>query len=818
MDSTDFKSLHDRISSSLVATTRTAGQISAEDLPFQRSLDPEIGSSLDEQNERLLSLANRLVKTVTSGTEVEAPPLQDADALENNWRGVVDVVDRLLEKADTSLDEYTGIIKRLSPAQQEQAPSTYLTSRPSKSLKNPTITKPQLLFDNLPTNDDITPFKPLLSSKPHAILPLDQSLSTFENEVGFIEYRHPYETEITQYKYPSSTYIKSGPIPYSPLEATKATFVDTPEALASMLKELKTATEIAVDLEHHDTRSYVGLVSLMQISTRHSDWVVDTLKPWRKELQVLNEVFADPTILKVFHGAFMDIVWLQRDFGLYVVGLFDTFHAARELGYPKASLAALLLTFVKFNAEKQYQMADWRIRPLPDEMFKYARSDTHFLLYIYDNLRNELIDKSNRVNSEQNSIDVVLQNSKETALDRYNRQPYDLERGLGPAGWYAMLNRTPALFTKEQFAVFRAIHHWRDSVARQEDESLHYVMPRQVIFSIARAMPIDMPSLLIVSQPITQLIRSKAGELLAVIRRAKETGAQGPEMIDVLRPQNEVRPETKSAASAISNAPVSQTKLVGDATVIVAGSDRPIRSGSSRFWGSSFGSSLWTESKRAVSMDDGLRLALPLPQLTAEIFENPRDGSSNEKTAPMSDPGARAEHQFVKARPHQDQPDQGVFIIKELGAARKRKADILQKQDTPITDTAQAVPDNEERAADEIRISVDDEEAQQKARLKAERKAARKAKRKIEREHQEEGSDQANAIVSNGTRDVDQQGQLPESFDYSNAESVLHAKRDKTERPGSKKSFDPYSKSADAPKGMRKTKKEKAGKSFTFKN
>lgn len=66
-----------------------------------------------------------------------------------------------------------------------------------------------------------------------------------------------------------------------------------------MLKELKNATEIAVDLEHHDTRSYVGLVSLMQISTRNQDWIVDTLKPWRQDLQVLNQVFADPKIVKV---------------------------------------------------------------------------------------------------------------------------------------------------------------------------------------------------------------------------------------------------------------------------------------------------------------------------------------------------------------------------------------------------------------------------------------------------------------------------------------------------------------------------------------
>lgn len=58
----------------------------------------------------------------------------------------------------------------------------------------------------------------------------------------------------------------------------------------------------------------------------------------------------------------MDIVWLQRDLGLYVVGLFDTYHAARALGYPGASLAFLLDKFVNFKAQKQYQMADWRTR------------------------------------------------------------------------------------------------------------------------------------------------------------------------------------------------------------------------------------------------------------------------------------------------------------------------------------------------------------------------------------------------------------------------------------------------------------------------
>lgn len=94
-------------------------------------------------------------------------------------------------------------------------------------------------------------------------------------------------------------YQVAEPIPYLPVETTSAVFVDTFEGVLKMLSELESAEEIAVDLEHHDARSYVGLVSLMQISTRGKDWIVDTLKPWRQDLQVLNQVFANPKIIKV---------------------------------------------------------------------------------------------------------------------------------------------------------------------------------------------------------------------------------------------------------------------------------------------------------------------------------------------------------------------------------------------------------------------------------------------------------------------------------------------------------------------------------------
>jgi len=138
------------------------------------------------------------------------------------------------------------------------------------------------------------------------------------------------------------------PVPPPSLDDTEATWVSTAEDFQQMLAKLKNATEIAVDLEHHSYRSYSGFLCLLQISDRNEDWVVDLLAV-RDEVESLNEVFTDPNIVKVrylnllwvdrlsrfsqvLHGAESDIVWLQQDFNIYIVNLFDTFHASKLLG------------------------------------------------------------------------------------------------------------------------------------------------------------------------------------------------------------------------------------------------------------------------------------------------------------------------------------------------------------------------------------------------------------------------------------------------------------------------------------------------------
>ena len=111
------------------------------------------------------------------------------------------------------------------------------------------------------------------------------------------------------------------------LDETPFKYIETTEDLIWLCEHLgknnrSKIREIAVDLEHHSYRSFLGFTCLMQLSTRNDDFIIDTIK-LRSELHRLNEIFTDWTLVKVMHGSDFDIEWLQKDFGLYIVNVLE---------------------------------------------------------------------------------------------------------------------------------------------------------------------------------------------------------------------------------------------------------------------------------------------------------------------------------------------------------------------------------------------------------------------------------------------------------------------------------------------------------------
>ena len=595
-------------------------------------------------------------------------------------------------------------------------------------------------------------------------------------------------------------YSSTEPKAYLPFSTASAIFVDTLEAVDSMLEELQLANEIAVDLEHHDTYSYLGIVSLMQISTREKDWIIDTLKPWREELHVLNKVFADPGILKVFHGSTMDMIWLQRDLGLYVVGLFDTFHACRVLQHPKKSLKALLEKYANFDAQKKYQMADWRTRPLPSGMLDYARSDTHFLLYIYDNLRNELDQMSASMKTEIHLLQEVLSSSKAESLQTYLRPVYDMEHGTGVGGWANSLRSAPALFSGEQFAVYKAIHRWRDQQARGVDVNPVVIMGRDVMFSIARTMPDNFHALLGCHQRFPTSLRPRTSELLALIKESMKEGRHQPSLQEYYDSRElsrgqasfpELKPSTPSAnVSTQAFAKQSESDI----------SSIPIAR-QSALWGNIISRTFCSKSMIVPRTKSNHTLLIPVP--SSKVFEEASTSLVDEGDIKTQD---RLEKMLTPPTDDYQIPGNDmVFVAKELGGPKKRKFDRTQSNGDNVLLEAMSGYDNGSRPKTNgvLRSSqyrIDEASGKQSREALGQQRKSRKAEKRHAAVQMREAAEEDTP------------------FDYAKAPSMLRGDTTSTPLRDQKRPIDPYAKSLNAPPGARKVQREKPGKSFTFKD
>ncbi|KAH9532877.1 hypothetical protein CY35_18G022400 [Sphagnum magellanicum] len=411
-----------------------------------------------------------------------------------------------------SSDGFTEVVKLSKPRKQ-------VNEGRSIPFHIRSIPRPQDKFDIAPDNSN-TPFKHPCSlnnseKKNGGASTVDLHARKLGVRNSLDDY-HPLKEELIKMEYVEGALEAGVPQEPRPLAETPLTVVSALSALTDMAAKLRAAGEIAVDLEHHHYRSFQGFICVMQVSTRLEDFIVDTLELRTHIGPCLADIFASSSIKKVMHGADHDILWLQRDFGIYVCNLFDTGQAARVLQLEGFGLAFLLQHFLDIHPDKRYQLADWRIRPLPSEMIKYAREDTHYLLYLHDLLKVQLASASPDKND---AILQVYKRSRDICLQLYQKEIftetsylnlYGLEdKGLQP----------------NQMAVLAGLYAWRDRVARKEDESTGYVLPNQLLFRLAEETPDTSKKLHTLIRGSHSLVGDNIASVLEVIRHSKEQAA-----------------------------------------------------------------------------------------------------------------------------------------------------------------------------------------------------------------------------------------------------------------------------------------------------
>jgi len=434
--------------------------------------------------------------------------------------GLVEFVDERIEQVDLLLDEAAGVnafaggstggaaaVTWNDPHQLRRAPRAEI-------FQDEVAEKPQKRFADAVDNDAEAPFVPPRVPG----LPVEQGVPSGFSPQGRNR-AHPFASALGALKPPARLLKKSSPKRPGGLEAYKYAFVDSEKALKAMAKALKGAKEVAIDLEAHSFRSFQGFTCLMQLSTRTHDWVVDLLACRDYVGQHLSALFHNPKCVKVMHGADSDVVWLQRDFGLYIVNLFGTGQCARVLEFESFGLAHVLKKYVDVDAQKQYQLADWRVRPLSAELLAYAREDTHYLLYCAELLKNELLEKGGKP-----LLLEALRRSNDVSLKLYSKARYD-------SNTYKLdlrrLNKGSLSTGEAAERVFAAVHAWRDGTARKFDESLHYVLPTRLMLRIAEQLPMSELSLGELALPLPPLVQHYSKQLVLLVQQAVAASSDG---------------------------------------------------------------------------------------------------------------------------------------------------------------------------------------------------------------------------------------------------------------------------------------------------
>ncbi|KAH8268017.1 hypothetical protein KR018_006364 [Drosophila ironensis] len=525
---------------------------------------PGYARVIDSLSQRVVGLIGRVVKSEDIKGDIKKRQPEEQFEMVQEYNDIV------FERITTNLDIKAGL--RRNPHQQletqvieldatagasgapttseesSQAPETPKAGSWNRTYKNlpaarlltaKNIVRPQMHFKEPVDNSARNPFVPRLQEKPNSLKPL--ALLPEYDELGNIHaYLHPYEYELMKFEPPVQQLQKQRPLLPNLMADTDLMIVDSVEKLRRALEELRQATQIAIDVEHHSYRTFMGITCLVQMSTRTKDYIFDTLI-LRDDMHVLNLVLTDPKKLKILHGADLDIEWLQRDLSLYIVNMFDTHRAAKALNLARLSLAFLLKHYLDLDVDKSLQLADWRMRPLPQQLVDYARQDTHFLIYVYERMTNDLLEQQ----AEPGLLNSVYLMSTEVCRKRYSK-PH-----VGPESHLDLVRKTKRNFDNRQMHALRGVFEWRDAIARLEDESYGYVLPNHMMLQIAESLPREMQGVLACCNPIPPLVRQQLHVLHQIVLRAREQPLVKPILEAGSIAQAPIPPSTKDFSSKL---------------------------------------------------------------------------------------------------------------------------------------------------------------------------------------------------------------------------------------------------------------------------
>jgi ribonuclease D len=313
--------------------------------------------------------------------------------------------------------------------------------------------------------------------------------------------------------------------------------IEDAEQLAALCTRIESVERVALDTEFHNERSYAARLMVVQLVVGDEVAIVDPLRV--RDLVPLSDALASKTI--VGHALQSDLKIFADRFDRLPAKAFDTQLAAAFCGYGMSiSLADLVADIVGIRLRKSQTVSDWSIRPLSPQQIDYLVDDVRHLFPLQDELVARL-ERSGR-------LDWFTEDARPLA-DLAKYRP-DAER---------LYLRVPGAMrmNRRELGILREVAQLRDTLARERDVPLKYIIPDDVMAGIVSLRPASRDDL-------AQLRRLDAGARKAYGDRIVEAVAAGLAVAEADLPKKPARPSGADREAIVSCLAVLASGIAAD--------------------------------------------------------------------------------------------------------------------------------------------------------------------------------------------------------------------------------------------------------------
>lgn len=279
-------------------------------------------------------------------------------------------------------------------------------------------------------------------------------------------------------------------------------YVTDTATLTELCARLRRSDVVGIDTEFMRERTYYARLCLVQVASRDEVAIIDPLASGM-DLAPLDELLADPGVVKVFHAGSQDLEIFHGRTGRVPSPVFDTQVAATLAGHPsQVGYAALVHGVLGVTLVKGEQFTDWSRRPLSARQIEYAEADALHLPAVYDRLKERLV-KDGRL--EWLASDFARLEDPATYI-------------AVPEEQYRRVKRASAL-SPRHLGVLMHVAAWREREAQRRDVPRKRVLPDETLVEVARRMPGDTGTLEAVRGISDRVNHRSRVEILEAVRR-----------------------------------------------------------------------------------------------------------------------------------------------------------------------------------------------------------------------------------------------------------------------------------------------------------